>query len=104
MRGGEFIKNTDVLLNGALRALLNEKLSDAEVASLKDEGFTLKNRKRSVAVMIALYKKAAAGDLSAIKEVRSIVADEQSERGIGKAVILIDDITNKDVTNSGQGL
>ncbi|MDD6478426.1 MAG: hypothetical protein PUF48_01240 [Oscillospiraceae bacterium] len=98
------MKNTDVLLNGALRALLNEKLSDAEVQSLKDEGFTLKNRKRSVAVMIALYKKAASGDLSAIKELRSIVADEESERSIGKAVILIDDIKDKDVTNRGQGI
>ena len=43
--------------------------------------------------MIALYKKAAAGDLSAIKELRSIVSEKQEESRVGgKAVMFIDDI------------
>ena len=94
------MKDTNLLLNGALSALLNEKLSEREVELLKEEGFNLKNRKRSAAVMIALYKKAAAGDLSAIKELRSIAGEEPPERGPKKAVIIIDDIGTADVTDS----
>ncbi|MBE6732730.1 MAG: hypothetical protein E7561_01885 [Ruminococcaceae bacterium] len=95
------MKDTNLLLNGALNALLNEKLSEREVESLKEEGFNLKNQKRSAAVMIALYKKAAAGDLSAIKELRSIAGDEQQpERSAKKAVIIIDDIESSNVTDS----
>ncbi len=94
------MKDTNLLLNGALNALLNEKLSEREVESLKEEGFNLKNQKRSAAVMIALYKKAAAGDLSAIKELRSIAGDEQPERSAKKAVIIIDDIESSNVTDS----
>lgn len=84
----------DKLLKGALKTLLNEKLSQAEAQSLKDEGFKLKNPTRKVAVMIALYKKAAAGDLSAIKELRSIVSDggiDALQEG-RKAVMIIDDL------------
>ena len=94
------MQDTNLLLNGALSALLNEKLSEREVESLREEGFNLKNRKRSAAVMIALYKKAAAGDLSAIKELRSIAGEEPPERGAKKAVIIIDDIGTADVTDS----
>lgn len=76
-----------------LKLLLNERLSDAEAQSLKDEGFKLKSPKRKTAVMIALYKKAAAGDLSAIKELRGILGTtpQLSESG---AVTIIDNITN----------
>ena len=84
---------TDKLLKGALKTLLNEKLSQAEAQSLKDEGFKLKNPTRKAAVMIALYKKAAAGDLSAIKELRSIVSDGGDILQEGrKAVMIIDDL------------
>ena len=87
------MKGTNLILNSALNALLNEKLSEREVESLKEEGFNLKNQKRSVAVMIALYKKAAAGDLSAIKELRSIVSEKTDEKSTDcKAVIIVDDI------------
>ena len=94
------MKGTNLILNSALNALLNEKLSEREVESLKEEGFNLKNQKRSVAVMIALYKKAAAGDLSAIKELRSIAGEQEPERSTKKAVIIIDDIVSSDVTDS----
>ena len=85
---------TDKLLKGALKTLLNEKLSQAEAQSLKDEGFKLKNPTRKAAVMIALYKKAAAGDLSAIKELRSIVSDGGGDilQEGRKAVMIIDDL------------
>ena len=89
------MRENDKLLYKTLKSLLNEKLSDAEVSSLKDEGFAIKNPRRKTAVMIALYKKAAAGDLSAIKELRSIVSEKKDEKTEkGKAVIFVDDIGN----------
>lgn len=84
----------DKLLNKAMKKLLNEKLSEAEAQSLKDEGFTLKNPKRKTAVMIALYKKASSGDLAAIKELRSIVSEKGDEKQGTSAVMIIDDIRN----------
>ncbi len=75
-----------------LKLLLNERLSDAEAQSLKDEGFKLKSPKRKTAVMIALYKKAAAGDLSAIKELRGILGTQSQLQESG-AVTIIDNIT-----------
>lgn len=86
------MKESDKILKSALKTLLNEKLSATEEQSLKDEGFNLKNPTRKAAVMIALYKKAAAGDLSAIKELRSIVSDKTEEKNCGRAVMIIDDI------------
>ena len=45
--------------------------------------------------MIALYKKAVSGDLSAIKELRSIVSEKDSEKqGGARAVTIIDDVGN----------
>ena len=82
----------DKLLYKTLKSLLNERLSEAEVDSLKSEGFEVKNPKRKTAVMIALYKKAASGDLSAIKELRSIVSEDKEEKlPKSQAVIIVDD-------------
>lgn len=87
------MKENDKLLYKTLKTLLNEKLSEAEVQTLKDEGFEIKNPTRKTAIMIALYKKAAAGELSAIKELRSIVSEKKDECQKGsKAVMIIDDI------------
>lgn len=87
------MKDNDKLLYKTLKSLLNERLSDAEVDALKDEGFEVKSPTRKTAVMIALYKKAASGDLSAIKELRSIVSEKNDDsRSGGKAVMIVDDI------------
>lgn len=89
------MRENDKLLYKTLKTLLNERLSDAEAQSLKDEGFEVKNPTRKTAVMIALYKKAASGDLSAIKELRSIVSEKDSEKiGTTRAVTIIDDLGN----------
>ena len=88
------MSESDKLLYKTMKMLLNERLSEAEAQSLKDEGFVLKNPTRKAAVMIALYKKAAAGDLSAIKELRSIVSEQREEKNTGRAVMIIDDIGN----------
>jgi hypothetical protein len=87
------MKENDKLLYKTLKTILNEKLSQEETLSLREEGFCVKNPTRKTAVMIALYKKAAAGDLSAIKELRSIVSEKTDEKSTDcKAVIIVDDI------------
>ena len=87
------MKENDKLLYKTLKEILNEKLSDAEVETLRSEGFEVKKPTRKAAVMIALYKKASSGDLSAIKELRSIVSEKNDERpGQAKAVMIVDDI------------
>lgn len=88
------MKENDKLLYKTMKTLLNERLSDAEVESLKAEGFTVKSPTRKTAIMIALYKKASSGDLSAIKELRSIVSEKNEDKLQGsKAVVIIDDIS-----------
>ncbi len=87
------MKENDKLLYNTLKTLLNERLSDAEVESLKAEGFEIKNPTRKTAVMIALYKKASSGELSAIKELRSIVSEKNDDKPQqAKAVMIVDDI------------
>lgn len=89
------MKENDKLLYKTLKTLLNERLSDAEAQSLREEGFEIKNPTRKTAVMVALYKKAASGDLSAIKELRSIVSEKNDEKmPDSKAVMIIDDISD----------
>ena len=68
------MKKDSGALSEALKILLEEKLPRSEVQSLKDEGFTLKRPTRETALAVAIYKKAASGDLSAIKELRSILS------------------------------
>ncbi len=87
------MRENDKLLYTTLKSLLNERLSDAEVLSLREEGFEIKKPTRKTAVMIALYKKAVAGDLTAIKELRSIVSEGKEEKcSEKKAVVIVDDI------------
>ncbi len=87
------MRENDKLLYKTLKTLLNEKLSAEETLALKDEGFEIKNPTRKTAVMVALYKKAAAGDLSAIKELRSIVSEKKDDKPTdNRTVMIIDDI------------
>lgn len=87
------MRENDKLLYKTLKSILNEKLSAEEALTLREEGFEVKKPTRKTAVMIALYKKAASGDLSAIKELRSIVSEKTDEKPDGlKAVMIVDDI------------
>lgn len=88
------MKENDKLLYKTLKAILNEKLSEEEIETFRSEGYAVKHPTRKTAVMIALYKKAATGDLSAIKELRSIVSENNNEKSCNnnKAVIIFDDI------------
>ena len=94
-REGLKMRENDKLLYKTMKSLLNERLSDAEAQSLTDEGYVIKNPTRKTAVMIALYKKAAGGDLAAIKELRSIVCGKEGEKHAkGRAVVKIDGVGN----------
>ena len=70
------------------------KLPQAEEQSLKDEGFVLKKPTRKAELAIVIYKKAVSGDLSAIKELRSILAGDTQGGKVSKAVLIIDDTGN----------
>ena len=80
-------------LKKIMESLLKQKASENEREFLTELGFTIKNPTRQTVVMAALYKKAAAGDLSAIKELRAITGDNSLDicRGV---VTIIDDIKN----------
>ncbi len=87
------MRESDKLLYKTLKSILNEKLSAEETQALKEEGFEVKNPTRKTAVMVALYKKAVTGDLSAIKELRSIVSEKKDEKPTdNRTVMIIDDI------------
>lgn len=87
------MRESDKLLYKTLKSILNEKLSAEETQTLKEEGFEVKNPTRKTAVMVALYKKAVTGDLSAIKELRSIVSEKKDEKPTdNRTVMIIDDI------------
>ena len=87
---GTTIKQRD--LKSEMIKILNAKLPEDEVLDLKEKGYKVTNATRLTGIVIALYKKAAAGDMSAIKEVLSLVADktELGENG----VTIIDDVRN----------
>ena len=86
------MKSKSNVLSSALSSLLNEKLPAAEEQSLKDEGFALKNPTRKAALAIAIYKKAVSGDLSAIKELCSILSSASNEDKATRMVMIVDDI------------
>ena len=77
-----------------MRKLLNAKLPEDEVMELKEKGYKVTNATRLTGIVIALYKKAAAGDMSAIKEVLSLVGEKTET--IENGVTIIDDVRDKD--------
>jgi hypothetical protein len=88
---GTAIKQRDLKLE--MQKILNSKMPETEVNELKENGYKVTNATRLTGIVIALYKKAAAGDMSAIKEVISLVGDrkETAENG----VTIIDDVRDK---------
>lgn len=84
-------KDASQKLKDSLSKLLGEGLSEREEQQLIEQGFELKNPTRTAAIAIALYKKAAAGDLSAIKELRSMLP-QQELTNTERTVKIIDDI------------
>ena len=75
-----------------LSGILKSKVSDAEKQMLKESGFDIKTPTKATVIMAALYKKAAAGDLSAIKELRLILNEEHVNEALNTAVVIVDNI------------
>ncbi len=84
-------KDASQKIKDSLSQLLSGGLSEREEQELKKQGFDIKKPTRSAAIAIALYKKAAAGDLSAIKELRSMLPQEETT-ATERTVKIIDDI------------
>lgn len=81
-------------LKEIMLSLLKQKASDDEKVALKELGFNIKSPTKQTVIMAALYKKAAGGDLSAIKELRSIVSDGATDNLYSGVVMIVDDIKN----------
>ena len=77
-----------------LGRLLSTRATCEECEQLLAAGFNLKAPTKRPVVMAALYKKAAAGDLSAIKELLLRLSPDDNRDG--KGVVFIDDIKNTD--------
>lgn len=84
-------KDASQKLKDSLSQLLSGGLSEREEQELKKQGFEITKPTRTAAIAIALYKKAAAGDLSAIKELRSMLPQEEIT-ATERTVKIIDDI------------
>lgn len=69
--------------------MLSLKASSEEVERLKEMEITIKKPTKMTVLSAALYKKASVGELSAIKEIVSLLNGESNEAG---GVILVDDI------------
>ena len=78
-------------LKASLSKLLSDGLSEREEQELKKQGFVITKPTRTAAIAIALYKKAASGDLSAIKELRSMLPQDET-LNTERTVKIIDDI------------
>lgn len=87
---GNDIKHSD--LKQEMKKLLTQKLSGEEAESLNDSGFSFSRPTRATSILVALYKKAASGDMSAIKEVLSLASD-RAEAKESSEVTIIDDVT-----------
>ena len=81
-------------LKDIMLSLLKQKASDEENLALKELGFNIKSPTKQTVIMAALYKKAAGGDLSAIKELRSIVSNGATDNLYSGVVMIVDDIKN----------
>ena len=75
-----------------LKNLLSKRASEEEKALLYEMGFEIKKPTRLTILAAAVYKKAASGDLSSIKEILSFYKEGAD---FGTGVILLDDISKK---------
>ena len=75
-----------------LKKLLCSPVTAEEQEQLKAAGFNLKSPTKQAVIVAALYKKAAAGDLSSIKELRSMWGETSEQSSTGTAVVIIDNL------------
>lgn len=75
-----------------MSVLLLESATEEEKEMLWSLGFKMKKPNKYTVIAAALYKKAAGGDLSAIKELRALVSDAHENLSGLQVVKIIDDI------------
>lgn len=75
-------------LSDEVELLLSQKASKEEEKILKEMDMSVKNPTRMTVIAAALYQKAANGELSAIKELLSVIGISGNSGG----VTLVDDI------------
>lgn len=75
-----------------MNKLLTQKLSSEEAEQLNESGFSFSRPTRATSILVALYKKAASGDMTAIKEVLSLAGKVPEVTKDGE-VTIIDDVT-----------
>ncbi len=89
-KGGDRVAKKSLKEN--MSRLLLENVSEAERELLKELGFTVKKPNKYTVIAAALYKKAASGDLSAIKELRALVGEAAADAAGFSVVRIVDDI------------
>ncbi len=77
-------------LKEEMQKLLSQTLTQEERKGLREDGFKFIRPTRASCILAALYKKAANGDMSAIKEILNLICDKNSESG--GEVTIIDDV------------
>ncbi len=82
---------SDKNLKSIMLRLLNEKTTDGENEFLTEYGFKVKGATKQTVLAAALYKRAAGGDLSAIKEIINILGGASPDKTEREAVTIIDD-------------
>lgn len=85
------IKNE--LMKEEMKKLLSQSLPTTEKTQLKEEGFRFSHPTRASCILAALYKKAANGDMSAIKEILALISDSDTEQRKDE-VTIIDDVNS----------
>ena len=81
-------------LTDSLDLVLSSAATPEETENLKELGIKVRRPTKLTVVLAALYKKAAAGDLSAINELLLRLSPDDNRDG--KGVVFIDDIKNTD--------
>lgn len=74
-----------------MKKLLFQSLPMDERVALKEDGFKFAKPTRASCILTALYKKAANGDMSAIKEVLALIDDKDVNENASE-VTIIDDV------------
>ncbi len=87
-KGGKRMKKQKDL-TGSMTKLLAEAADETGLELLRELGIGAKGATKYTVVAAALYKKAAAGDMSAIKEIRSLMTAPSQVSG--EVVNIIDD-------------
>lgn len=77
-----------------MRRILKQRVSKEEQEALLQEGFRFAAPTKETLILVALYKKAAAGDMNAIREIRALTATEESVNTQG--VTIIDNVPDQD--------